>query len=131
MKIALDTNAYTAFCKGDTVLKAIIEEAETVILPLIVLAELRGGFLCGNRQNENEKHLELFLNAPRVVVRSPDDTTTYLYAQLFQQLRKLGKKIPINDLWIAALVLQENAILVTYDNHFRHIAQLPILPSRV
>ena len=129
MKIALDTNAYTAFCKGDTVLKAIIAEAKTIIVPLIVLAELRAGFICGNRENENEKNLELFLNTPRVVLCSPDEATTYLYAQLFRQLRESGNKIPINDLWIAALVLQKDAVLVTYDNHFRNIAQLPILPA--
>lgn len=129
MKVALDTNAYTAFCKGDGVIKAIIEEADIVILPLTVLAELRAGFLCGNRQNENEKNLELFLNAKRVVVRSPDEATTYLYAQLFRQLRESGNKIPINDLWIAATVLQNDAVLVTYDNHFRGIVQLPIVPA--
>jgi predicted nucleic acid-binding protein len=60
MKIALDTNAYTSFCKGDSVLKTILDKAETVIVPLIVLAELRAGFACGNRQNKNEKNLELF-----------------------------------------------------------------------
>ena len=129
MKIALDTNAYTAFCKGDAVLKDIIEEADTVIIPLIVLAELRSGFACGNRQNKNEKNLELFLNASRVTIRPPDEATTFLYAQLFRQLRESGNKIPINDLWIAALTLQNDAVLATYDAHFRHIPQLPILPA--
>lgn len=129
MKIALDTNAYTAFCKGDSVLKTILEEAEIVIVPLIVLAELRAGFACGNRQNKNEKNLELFLNTSRVLVHSPNEATTFLYAQLFRQLKDSGNKIPINDLWIAALVLQHDAILATYDNHFRHIVQLPVLPG--
>lgn len=129
MKIALDTNAYTAFCKGDAVLKTILEEANTVIFPLIVLAELRAGFACGNRQSENEKNLELFLNSSRVTVHSPNETTTFLYAQLFRQLKESGNKIPINDLWIAALVLQNDAILATYDIHFKHIVQLPIVPG--
>ena len=125
----MDTNAYIAFCKGDAVLKKIIEEAENIIIPLIVLAELRAGFSCGNRQNENAKNLEFFLNAPRVSILSPNEATTFLYAQLFRQLRESGNKIPINDLWIAALVLQNDAVLVTYDTHFRHIAQLPVLPA--
>ena len=129
MKVALDTNAYAAFCKGDAVLKTIIEEAEVVILPLTVLVELRAGFTCGNRRNENEKNLELFINVPRVTVCSPNEITTHLYAQLFRQLRESGNKIPTNDLWIAALALQNDAILATYDNHFRHIIQLPILPA--
>lgn len=129
MKVALDTNAYTAFCKGDAVLRGIIEQAKTVIVPLFVLAELRSGFICGNRQNENEKNLERFLNTSRVVVHSPNEVTTYLYAQLFQQLRESGHKIPINDLWIAALVLQYDSVLVTYDYHFKYITQLPVLPT--
>ena len=129
MKLALDTNAYTAFCKGDAILKKIIEEAETVIFPLPVLAELRAGFACGNRQSKNEKNLELFLNVPRVTICSPNEATTFLYAQLFRQLKDSGNKIPINDLWIATLTLQHDAILATYDNHFRYIVQLPILPG--
>ena len=129
MKLFLDTNAYTAFCKGDEILKKIIEEVQAVIIPLVVLAELRAGFACGNRQNKNEKNLELFLNTPRVTVCSPNETTTFLYAQLFRQLKESGNKIPINDLWIAALALQHDGILATYDKHFGHIAQLPILPS--
>ncbi len=41
-------------------------------------------------------------------------------------LKRLGKPIPSNDIWIAAHTLETGAELVTLDAHFRHVAGLPI-----
>src|SRR3989338_3609918 len=111
MKIALDTNRYVDFCKGDETAVDIVRRAAHVYLPIITIAELRAGFLCGNRTLENERTLVRFLNSPRVDILVPDDQTTHHYAQLFRQLRQQGTPIPTNDIWIAALVVQNNLIL--------------------
>ena len=37
-----------------------------------------------------------------------DEQTTHHYAAVYRQLRKQGTPIPINDMWIAALVLQHS-----------------------
>jgi len=37
-----------------------------------------------------------------------------------------GKKIPLNDVWIAAHAMQHGAILITYDKHFEHVQGLRI-----
>jgi len=42
------------------------------------------------------------------------------------QLRKIGKPIPENDIWIAALTLQHNLSLATRDKHFENIEGLVI-----
>jgi predicted nucleic acid-binding protein len=68
--------------------------------------------------------LTRFLNSPRVRLLLPDEQTTYHYATLFVQLHGQGTPIPTNDLWIAALVLQHNLVLLARDAHFDHIAQL-------
>jgi tRNA(fMet)-specific endonuclease VapC len=96
-------------------------------MPLIVLAELRAGFLCGSRGVENERNLTRFLNSPRVDVLYPDDSTTHQYARLFLQLRRQGTPIPTNDIWIAALVVQYKLILFARDRHFEHLPQIPTL----
>jgi tRNA(fMet)-specific endonuclease VapC len=123
MKIALDSNAYSDFMRGRKWLDA-VQQARKIILPLLVLGELRSGFVQGNRNTRNEADLERFINTPRVEVLLPDASTTRHYAALVAQLRKQGTPIPTNDLWIAALRLQHDLILCTSGEHFRHIPHL-------
>jgi predicted nucleic acid-binding protein len=35
--------------------------------------------------------------------------------------------MPVNDLWIAALVIQHSLHLLTRDRHFDHLPQIPRL----
>ena len=128
MRIALDTNRYVGFCRGHEDVVRIIQEAERVFLPLMVLAELRAGFLCGSRSQENEATLTRFLNSPRVETLCPDEQTTHHYARLFYQLRKQETPIPTNDLWIASLVVQHDLVLCAQDQHFDQLPQLPRHP---
>jgi len=103
---------------------ALLEEAEEVLLPFVVIAELRAGFSLGRRQAENEQVLRRFLLKDGVSVLFPDDGTTHHYASVFRQLRKQGTPIPTNDMWLAALVLQHNLALHARDAHFDRLPQL-------
>ncbi len=125
MKVALDTNAYSDFMRGDVSRVHIIRTARQIFLPLIVLAELRAGFAAGNQESSNAANLQRFLNSPRVTVLLPDEQTTHHYAQLYLQLRRKSVAIPTNDLWIAALAVQHHLVLCTSDAHFQHLPQLP------
>jgi len=125
VNLALDTNAYTDFMRGETTRVFQVQSARSIVLPLIVVAELRAGFAVGSKSSQNEQTLQRFLNQDRVKVESPDDGTTHHYATLVRQLRQQGTPIPTNDLWIAALALQHNLVLCTSDRHFDHVAQLP------
>ncbi len=127
MRVALDANRYTDFSRGERAVTLILEEAEAVYLPLPVLAELRSGFVCGTRGRENEQLLQRFLHNPGVDVLCPGETTTRVYASLYRQLRQQGTPIPINDLWIAALVVENNLVLCSRDRHFAHLPQLDIV----
>src|ERR1051325_2822474 len=106
MKVALDTNRYTDFRRGEPSIKVILESADSIHLPFIVVAELRSGFAAGNRAAANEALLDEFVRENDVQVIFPDHQSIIRYANLFVQLRKAGKKIPTHDLWIAAIVLQ-------------------------
>jgi predicted nucleic acid-binding protein len=127
MRIAIDTNRYVDFARGlaDAVWR--FRAADRIVVPLIVLGELRAGFLGGSRAAENEANLVRFLNSPRVDVLLPDEDTTQHYAQLFHQLRRQGTPIPANDIWIAALVAQHQLYLFARDAHFDHLPQIPKL----
>jgi tRNA(fMet)-specific endonuclease VapC len=127
MRVALDTNRYRDLCEGDEEVVRLLENAESIHMPLIVIGELRAGFAFGRRGLENEAVLQRFLLKPGVEVLYPADTTTRHYASLFRQLRQQGTPIPTNDLWIAALVLEHELVLCSRDGHFQEIPQLNIV----
>lgn len=124
LRIALDTSRYTDFFRELPSTLDLLEEAEAIFLPFIVVGELRGGFARGSRQAENESTLLRFMLEREVSVLYPDDQTTHHYAAVFRQLRNQGTPIPTNDMWIAALVLQHNLVLHARDRHFDHLPQL-------
>ncbi|MCZ6634714.1 MAG: type II toxin-antitoxin system VapC family toxin [bacterium] len=125
MNIAMDTNRYRDFCANDSVAVDQVQIADRIFLPHVTLAELRAGFLCGTKARENERILTRFLNSPRVSMLYPTDQTTRHYAQIFYQLRQQGTPIPTNDIWIAALVMENNLTLFSRDQHFHHLPQIP------
>ena len=124
MRLALDTNRYTDLCHGVGEVARLVESAEVVLLPFIVLAELRAGFSLGTRGSENERVLRRFLLKPSVAVLFADEQTVHHYVAVFRQLRRQGTPIPTNDLWTAALVLQHDLVLCARDRHFDHLPQI-------
>lgn len=124
MRVALDTNRYVDLCRGVAETVQLLETAEAVMLPFVVLGELRAGFAHGRRQAENERILRRFLQKDGVHVLFADEQTTHHYAAVFRQLRRQGTPIPTNDMWLAALVLQHNLALHDRDRHFDHLPQI-------
>ena len=124
MNILLDTNFYSAFCRGDDSAVRIIRRARRIFIPFAALAELRAGFMCGTKARKNESSLTLFLNSERVEVLYPDENTIHQFAAVFAQLRLLGRPIPTNDIWVAALAIQHDLILCSNDRHFDLLPQV-------
>lgn len=124
MKAAIDTNRFGDFLKADPVATEFVGGCRELFIPFVVVAELRGGFLSGTRSIENEKLLSRFLSSNRASILLADEDTTHHYARVYSQLRRQGRPIPINDLWIAALCLQNDLPLFTRDKHFLQIPQL-------
>ena len=127
MRIAIDTNRYVDFARGLPEAVNRLRAVDRILMPLIVLGELRAGFIGGARAPENEANLVRFMNSPRVDVLLPDEETTHHYARLFHQLRRQGTPIPTNDVWIAALAVQHQLYLFARDGHFDHLPQIPRL----
>src|SRR5262245_33099232 len=116
MKIVIDSNRYTDFCRGIEEVVSIVESAEEIHVPFIVVGEQRAGFANGQNREKNERTLTQFLNNDGVFILFPDEQTTYFYADLYAYLRKKGKPIPTNDLWIGALVMQHQFTLFDRDS---------------
>lgn len=123
-RICLDTSAYSWFKRGDPAAVEIISEARVVGVPVVVLGELRTGFRLGAQPTKNERDLQKFLANPVVQVLKIDEETTSHYADIVCELRNAGTPIPTNDIWIAALAVQEGATVVTYDRHFSAVRRV-------
>jgi len=120
-RILIDTNAYTAFRLDDPRVVGLLRWAEQIALNPVVLAELLAGFRGGDREARNRAALEEFLASPRVVVLDMDRDTAEHYAAAYTTLRRKGKPVPTNDLWIAASALQHGMGLLSLDGRFAEI----------
>jgi len=125
--VIIDTNRYRDFVDGVPEAVAVFRTSPRVLVPFVVIAELRAGFAVGSRGARNEHVFEQFLHRPRVEVLLPTLDTTRHYANLYRQLRSAGTPIPANDLWIAALVVEHDVMLYSRDAHFDALPQLPRL----
>ncbi|MDD5388530.1 MAG: type II toxin-antitoxin system VapC family toxin [Gallionellaceae bacterium] len=124
--LALDTNAYTAFKRGDAEVLAVLRQADRLLISVTVLGELLAGFAAGNREAENREELSRFLASPRVEQAPTTTATADLYALVYAALRRRGTPIPTNDLWIAASALEHGVALMSFDAHFGQIDSLRV-----
>lgn len=120
----LDTSAYSNFRRGNTELTALLDRADLVGVPTVVLGELWTGFLAGGRRQRNESELDAFLANPVVRVLTIDAETSRQYAEIVIDLRKSGTPIPTNDVWIAATAARHGASVLTCDEHFQRIGRV-------
>lgn len=127
MKLALDTSAYRELQEGNPQLSEAIRRSGTVGLPIIVVGELRFGFMNGTRLHENTVILERFIASPRVQILQLDDQTTRQFGEIATLLRKAGVSIQQDDIWIAALCKQYDFSLATRDRGFHHVLGLNVL----
>jgi predicted nucleic acid-binding protein len=122
-RCCLDTSAYSRFRRGDGGIVEILDRAEWIGVPTIVLGELRTGFLIGGRRQRNEEELHEFLANPVVRVLDVDDEVSQHYAEIVSDLRRAGTPLPTNDIWIAATAARSGALVVTFDRHFEKISR--------
>src|SRR5262249_2505318 len=110
--------------RGHPSLSDRVRRAEAVLFSSVVAGELLGGFRRGTRFAENLAELQHFLAQPRVHLLPVSWTTAERYGRIYAGLRRLGKPIPTNDMWIAAQAMETGAELLSSDLHFQHVEGL-------
>ncbi len=126
-KLALDTNAYRALDDGNPKLSKYIRSAVQLGLPITVLGELYYGIFLGNKREGNLLNLNRFLALPRLELLHVNEDTARMFGEIATELRKKGKPIQQDDMWIAALCKQYGYILATADTGFADIDGLELL----
>lgn len=123
-RILLDSSAYSRFVSGDRGVLSALSSAKTVYFSVFVLGELLAGFKSGTNEAVNKKVLSAFLEKASVVFLPATEETADCYGRIWAALRKAGRPIPTNDVWIAAQAIETGSVLVTFDAHFAEIPGL-------
>lgn len=118
----VDTNALSAAADDDPAVIAILTRAGQMAIPVIVLGEYRYGIAQSHHCATYENWLAGLLRDCSVL--DINEPTTQHYAEITLDLRRKGKPIPTNDLWIAALCRQHSLPLLSRDRHFDQVTGL-------
>jgi tRNA(fMet)-specific endonuclease VapC len=116
----LDTNALSAAADGDPGVIAQLARADEVAITVIVLGEYRHGIAQSRNRATYENWLTGLLQDCAVL--DITEPTTHCYAEIVLELKRKGKPIPTNDIWIAALCRQHSFPLLSRDRHFDLVA---------
>jgi predicted nucleic acid-binding protein len=114
--LILDTNALSAFVDGASEVGAILRRQHRAAIPVVVLGEFRYGIAGSRHRKTYEEWLEAHLRHFDIISITAE--TTVPYALLRTTLKRLGRPIPANDAWIAALAMQYDLPILSRDEHF-------------
>ena len=94
MRILIDSNRFIDFCAGVPSVVDAFEQAALLVVPFIVLAEIRVGAQSIKRGDAQARILGELLQQPGVRVAHSSDTTTHHYDTLYARLKKAGRANP-------------------------------------
>ncbi len=117
-------SGYSAFKRGHAGVADLLQRAEQIALPVIVLGELSAGFRLGEHLEKNMGELEQFMQSPRVREISVDSETALRYTEIVVFLRTQSTSIPTNDILMAASAMQYGFRVVGTDRHFERVPQV-------
>jgi tRNA(fMet)-specific endonuclease VapC len=127
VRYCLDTSAYVRYKGGDEAAVERIDSARWIGVPTVVVGELEAGFRRGSRLQQNLDELERFLAHPPVETIDVDRDVAAAYGEIVDSLRRAGRPIPTNDVWIAACAARSGATVLTYDEHFEAVDRIGVL----
>lgn len=125
MKLVIDTNIYCDFAEGVSQTVDILATlGQSLYLPAIVMGELSYGFMKGNRRADNERQLEKIIKLLEIQIVDITRSVASKYGLIYMSLVQKGRKIPLNDVWIAASCMEVGGTLLTRDRHFEYVEQI-------
>ena len=119
MNFLFDTNIIIAFLKNDINIVNKIKNFLIINLSVITVGELLYGAKNSSNPKKNLKIYYEFLELCNLINISPK--TSELYSDIRFKLKRAGKPIPENDIWIAASAKECNFTIVTRDKHLLNV----------
>ena len=118
----LDTNALSAFIDGEPAVGDVLRRQASAAIPVIVLGEFRYGIAASRHRAQYEAWLTAHLRHFEIL--EVTEETTFAYAAVRAAVKRLGRPIPANDAWIAALAVQHRLPILSRDRHFDDLPEI-------
>ena len=124
-KLLLDTNVVIDILRGSAKIRSIIEQSSQTAIPSVVLGELYYGAFNSSDPKKHVAQINDLLQIFETV--EVNEEVAENYGTIKSELKKAGKPILENDIWIAATAKTNGFKLVTSDAHFNHILDLNLV----
>lgn len=126
MKAALlDTSVLVAGETGRTIDRSRLPDEAYV--SVISLAELHAGVLAAVDAATRSARLATLTDVAKVSALPVDGEVARIWAMLRIEVRDAGRRVNVNDLWIAATAKAHGLPVVTQDGDFAVLAELGLL----
>ena len=124
-RFLLDTNTVIACLSNEPDVVDRINDADEFFVSSTVLGEMFYGAYNSTNVDDNIRRINSFLSNAGLL--TCDGPTSHIYGVIKTELRRKGRPIPDNDIWIAASAKQHSLTLVTRDLHFDEVDGLPVI----
>jgi len=127
----LDTNHWSYVQRREAMVVSHIQslpDEATLYMPVVAQAELLAGVeLAVSEPRKQELHTlyaQVITMAADILPITSEVAEQFAY--IFANLRRKGRPIDTNDIWIAAIARVHNLIVVTNDEHFQYVEGLRV-----
>ena len=121
----LDTNVITKMIDRDPAAITMVKKIDKFYTSVIVAGEL---YFAAAHSAQRKANLAVFRKVLSGIKIIPiDDKVCMSYAEIKLELRKKGRPIPENDIWIAACAHTYGLSVATFDRHFSEISQIELV----
>ena len=121
----LDTSIFVARESGRALERSLVPDEAFVCV--VTIAELEAGVLAAPDTATRHRRLATFQAASRLVPLPVDAGAASQWAVLRVHLRQAGRRMGVNDLWIASVALAQGLPVVTQDEDFDVLDELGLL----
>ena len=123
----LDTNVIAKLLNKDPAAISLIQKIDTLFTSIIVVGKLYFAADNSSKRDANFKNFQDALSCMEII--QIDDAVCQSYAKIKLDLKRKGKPIPDNDIWIAACACVHGIPLATFDHHFCDISQIELIEA--
>jgi hypothetical protein len=119
----LDTSAFVAIEQERLVGRL----PDQVAVPVVALAELRLGVLMARTDEARILRLSTLEFARTLNPVPIDSRVGEAWAELGARLKGAGRRMPVNDSWIAAIAIANEMVVVTQDRDYDDVPGLAVV----
>ncbi|MDR0301508.1 MAG: PIN domain-containing protein [Treponema sp.] len=121
----LDTNIITKLLDQDLAAISLVQKIDNLFTSIVVVGELYFAAANSSKREANFNKIQEALSCMEIIQIT--DAVCMSYAEIKLELKRKGKPIPDNDIWIAACACVHGFSIATFDHHFSEISRLELL----